>query len=118
LTGTNTLAYFAEASTTRKTSFYRRKSRFPVFSGIKRKQNNRPVTSGFSIPGTHLRDGPGNARTLPGAAGNGSVRAGSAEGRLGLEGGHALGNSGGQGELLAELDVGAALGCLAEREMS
>ena len=49
---------------------------------------------------------------MTGAARDGGVRARAAEGRLGLERGHALGDSCCQGELLSEFDVGAALGCL------
>ncbi len=57
---------------------------------------------------TDLGDGPGEAGPLSGSPGDGAARAGLR--RAALERGHGLGHAAGQGELLAELHVRAALG--------
>ena len=59
---------------------------------------------------SYLGDGSRNARSLSGHA------AAGARGRAALERRHGLRDAAGQGELLAELHVGAALGCKGGRE--
>jgi hypothetical protein len=57
----------------------------------------------------YLSDRSDGAQPLSWSPGDGAVRAGAADGHLGLEGGHTLGNARGQSKLLAELNVGTSL---------